>query len=84
MKNNSKIIATFCYIKGIITIFAYRNELKIGIMESLKLKVVERLVKNGNNANESKLMVETKLFDQALKRGWKTPSQIAKYIVNFI
>jgi hypothetical protein len=53
-------------------------------MESLKLKVVERLVKNGNNANESKLMVETKLFDQALKRGWKTPSQIAKYIVNFI
>jgi hypothetical protein len=52
-------------------------------MESLKLKVVERLVKNGNNAEESKLMVETKLFDQALKRGWKTPAQIANYIVNF-
>ena len=52
-------------------------------MESLKLKVVERLVKIGVNANDSKLMVETKLFDQALSRGWKTPIQIANYILNF-
>jgi hypothetical protein len=52
-------------------------------MESLKLKVVERLVKIGVNANDSKLMVETNLFTQAQIRGWKTPAQIANYILNF-
>ena len=47
--------------------------------QTLKNKVIERMIKNGNNENEVYEMVNS-LFDEAVSNGYTTPKYIAEYI----
>jgi hypothetical protein len=49
----------------------------------LKNKVQAKLEAFGYSADTVALMLSSKLFDQALNAGYKTPKQISLYICNF-
>ena len=72
-------------IKKFTLYLLYRNKEKRKIMKNLELKnkVQVKLEAFGYSADTVADMLSSKLFNQALNAGYKTPKQISLYICNF-